>query len=157
MWKGNINESSLTFRFAVSERLAAGEVVIVSVQFVNPWAAQEAAQNVRIAAIGHGDEYLEENVDFDDASILPFPGARPGDASPFKVLSAGFTSVNSEHHSVCSVRQLHERTYNTLCHLSEHHCRLRQSHHGPRSKWESDGGLKEITGGWRVHEQIAAE
>ena len=56
LWKSSINGSSLILRFAVSEKLAAGEVVIVSVQFVNPWASQEAPQNVRIVARGLGDD-----------------------------------------------------------------------------------------------------
>ena len=104
MWESTINGSKLTLTVASGENLGVGKIVMVSVGFVNPLAAQDAPQHVRIAAMGQaggvvggGDTmtFFEDYVDFDQVSILPFPGSQAGDAQPFFVVPPGFTTIHA--------------------------------------------------------------
>jgi hypothetical protein len=98
-WQGHSNSSSsseeyggsmLTLTVASSKAIQVGKTYRVSLDFVNPWAAQSAANHVNIIATSEFDRIYNEAADFAE-TVLAFPGATAGDARPFRIFTPGFT------------------------------------------------------------------
>jgi hypothetical protein len=98
-WQGHSNSSSsseeyggsiLTLTVASSKAIQVGKTYRVSLDFVNPWAAQSAANHVNIIAASEFYWIYNEVADFAE-TVLAFPGAKAGDARPFRILTPGFT------------------------------------------------------------------
>ena len=100
-WQGRSNSSYggslLTLTVVSTKSVAVGQIYQVALDFLNPWAGQSAANHVTIIAMvqshatGTHVVGYSEAISQDDQTVLAFPGARPGDARPFHILTAGFT------------------------------------------------------------------
>jgi len=93
------NASHLTLAVAAGKSIAAGQVLVVSLQSRNPWAAQEAPKHVAMTAVLDDDSVAySSEVIFDDTP-LPFAGSVAGDAHAFRVCPPGFTWAQVDQES----------------------------------------------------------